>query len=667
MTDRPHDRLADLGHEIRTPVNGILGMCRLLLQTPLRSDQRQFAESIREAAERTLALLEATLTASRQTDGPVAIDDAEFDLAALVEDAAELLAPQAARKGIAIGIYIHPAAMRRMRGDAGRLRQVLINLVANAVKFTAQGSVEIDVRAHPVDAGTLKLRIAVCDTGVGIAPDAQSQLFKRHARAPWIAPATGAASGGQGLGLAICNRAIAEMGGEIGVDSEPGRGSTFWFAVPVAPAAGETRPDAGAIAPFAGLRALVLDSDDTGRRLLGRRLEAMSLAVAQSPDEANAAAALAAAAARGEPFDLRVVELAARGPKLQPALERLARAAGPQMPRILICMPFGADPQRALARGTRQPDGIITRPIRAAALEATLRGLFAAAERDTGHAAAAAPGTGSAAPAVLVADDNHVNLRLMAAILESEGFAVETAADGQDAVEKASRGRYAAVLMDVKMPRMNGLEAAARIRAMPGDIAHVPIVALTANGAPGAREFYIAAGMDEHVPKPVNRAELMAVLRRLAARPLPARQPAAPKPDRPAPALPKLPPADGSTETADTAEFDERQLDAVRAVLRKIEFERLIAASAQDAEDRAVGLRAVAASGDMGALARAAQEIGAIATCIGARRLGVLASTLETACRERRGEEADRLAGRLADAAARTTTELRRRFLRRVV
>lgn len=668
MNEQDQDWRSDLRNEIHTPLNGIAGMLRLLLETPLRPDQRQAVESARDSAERLLKRTDTLLSSSGRGPRQPVLDIGAFDLTAMVESSTELLAPQAERKGLGLGIYIHPAAMLRLRGDSGRLRQVLINLVANAIKFTRNGTVEVDVRVHPLDGQRVKLRIAVVDTGTGIAPEAQPRIFQAAADAP--------AGETRGLGLSICHRIVAELGGEIGVDSDPGRGSTFWFAVPMLLADDDPRHAAQDPEAFAGLRALVVDTEETGRRILRRRLQVLGFEVVEGASAADAAATIAARGRAGEGFDLMLVEDAVFGPQARSAFERAFLAAAIKPPRIVVCIPFGAQHPTAAPGGLRAPDAVLTRPIRVAALALTLSRLFVQSADAPGAEPASSPAGAETPPVarpVLVADDNRVNLRLMSAILEREGFAVDVAEDGLAAVEMATRRRYAAILMDVKMPRMNGLEAAARIRTLDGDLAQVPIIALTANTTPGARDLYIAAGMDEHVPKPVNRTELMAVLRRLSTRPTPETEaspglaPALASASIQASARRKMSAASAMTAPApgDHADLDERQLAAIQAVLRKSEFERLIATSTDTAEERADGLRAVSAAGDLAALTRAAQDIGSIAANIGARRLNQLAGALERACREHRPEDAERIVPDVADATTRISAELRRRYLRR--
>lgn len=650
MTDRPTDWLTDLGHEIRAPAEGMIGMIRLLLETPLGSEQRQFAESVRDSAERLLALADAMLGADAAANGGggTSAPEEAFDLAALVEDAAAPAAARAALKGVEVAVYIHPAAILRLSGDAGRLRRVLGDLVALAVDTAARGQVEIDVRAHPLDAQTVKLRVAVAGAPVPASGPAQPTAADRPPRT--------------GLGLAICRRLAEAMGGELGVASEPGRNAAFWIAVPLQLAAGDEGRDAVAIAALAGRRAIVLDAHPATRRILCARLRALGVEAFEADDAADAAAALTARGA----VDLLIASDEALAGTARATLERALRAAGPALPKIVVCTPFAARPPLPIAADFGTPDAVLAKPIRVAALNRALLDLFDTAQ--------AAPGTAPPAPsaestdpvqrsqaaapaAVLVADDNRVNLRLMAAILEREGFAVDLAEDGAAAVAMAARRSYAAILMDVKMPRMNGLEATARIRKAETDGSRTPIVALTANAGPGARELYLAAGMDEHVAKPVNRTELLAALQRLVPR---AAQPRMVHPphqgDRVA--------TDANTQGVD---LDERHLSALRAVLRKAGFEKLVAASAEGAEARCAGLLASAAAGELASVARGARDVSALANDIGARHLSKTATALDLACRERGAEEAESLARALVEVAARTAAELRLRYLRDAV
>lgn len=648
MTDRPTDWLTDLGHEIRAPVEGMIGMIRLLLATPLGSEQRQFAESVRESAERLLALADTMLGADAAGNGGTDAPEESFDLAALVEDAAAPAASRAALKGVEVAVYIHPAAILRLSGDAERLRRILADLVALAVDSAARGQVEIDVRAHPLDAQTVKLRVAVAGpAAVAGGPD-QPGAAGRPPR--------------QGLGLAICRRLAEAMGGELGVASEPGRGTAFWIAVPLQLAAGDDSRDAVAMAALAGRRAIVLDAHPATRRILSARLRALGVEAFEADDADDAAGALAARGA----VDLLIASDEALAGSARATLERALRAAGPALPKIVLCTPFAARPPMPIAADLGKPDAVLAKPVRIAALNRALLDIFdtaqpapeAPATMPSGESAGPVPRSQAAAPVpVLVADDNRVNLRLMAAILEREGFAVDLAEDGAAAVAMAAQRGYAAILMDVKMPRMNGLEATARIRKAEADGSRIPIVALTANAGPGARELYLAAGMDEHVAKPVNRTELLAALQRLVPRAIPPRQ-------APAPYQGERAATDANTQGVD---LDERHLSALRAVLRKAGFEKLVAASAEGAEARCAGLLASAAAGDLAAVARGARDVNSLANDIGARHLSKIATALDMACRERGAEEAESLARALVDVAARTAAELRVRYLRDAV
>jgi CheY-like chemotaxis protein/HPt (histidine-containing phosphotransfer) domain-containing protein len=649
MTDRPNDWLTDLGHEIRAPAEGMIGMIRLLLETQLGSDQRQIAESVRESAERLLVLAGSMLgTDGAGQDRETSGDDA-FDLAALVEDAAAPAASRAALKGVEVAVYIHPAAILRLSGDAGRLRRMLADLVALSVDSTARGPVEIDVRAHPLDAHTVKLRVGVAAAGIGAATPDRTGPGER--------------SPGPGLGLAICRRLAEAMGGELGVASEPGRGAAYWIAVPLRLAEGDDGLDALAIAALAGRRAIVLDAHAASRRVLCARLRALGVEAFEADDAADAANALTG----GGSVDLLFAADEALAGSARATLGKALRATIPARPRIVLCTRFAGRSPAPIDAAVGAPDAVLAKPVRVAALNRALLELFGGAPpavpASVSASTPAAPGAPArrpqaAAPAhVLVADDNRVNLRLMAAILEREGFVVDLAEDGTAAVEMVARRDYAAILMDVKMPRMNGLEATARIRNAEAEGTRIPIVALTANAGPGARELYLAAGMDEHVAKPVNRTELLATLQRLVPRAATTATLPMEVPERPAPPV----------AHAQDVDLDERHLAALRAVLRRTEFENLVAASAQVAETRSAGMLSNAAAGDLAALARGARELAAIAGDIGARRMCDLAASLEAACRRRGTEEAEALARDLVEIVAQTAAELRLRYLRDAV
>jgi PAS domain S-box-containing protein len=531
--------LATMSHEIRTPMNGVLGMLELMALTPLDEEQRTLVSTMRESGAALLRIIDDILDLSKIEAGKLDLEELDLRPAELVEGVADLLAPQAHQKGLALICDIDRSVPARLRGDSGRLRQILFNLAGNAIKFTDRGRVVLRVHAAgSARQDQVRLHVAVEDTGIGIGPEGQARLFQPFSQAD---SSTTRRFGGTGLGLAICTRLIERMGGRIGVESVAGRGSTFWFTVDLP--RGED-PALPAPAPLAGLAVLVADEDEVQRDVLARYLEQGGATVTAAATVADAASRLG----RGG-VGLLVTSGAMAG-----RLEPLAGACGPGPPQLLLGDGRGNGPAVASPHGG--PGGL-AQPVHRAALiraAALLTGRAApdadracvpdaAAER-SGPPLAIPAGTGEGErdgpPAhgpVLVAEDHPTNQQVVLRQLRRLGCAVDLAADGEQALAAWRAGRHRLVITDCHMPVMDGYELARRIRAEEdGTGRRTAIVAMTANALSGEMERCLAAGMDDYLAKPVTLAQLSQVLaRRLDApsRPPETKEPPGPQPTRP--------------------------------------------------------------------------------------------------------------------------------------